>query len=188
MDDKRSTGYILLYIPYLQICMAMQRMDESVANERLDQWSQLEEERTRSNCEQAKAGLLAYSTPTASTAFSSAWPAFWWSCRKVQPHVVCLDFDDEQGRFFPTTGIQTMNATDPTREEQEQKPLDKEEHKLTLMILGDWIDRSSRHCERHFSHTNQRTLFAYFTTCVVDVVEISKHNNNNSVWGKFLQQ
>ncbi|KRX91672.1 hypothetical protein T4E_8063 [Trichinella pseudospiralis] len=60
-----------------------------IANERLDQWSQLEDELTRSNCEQAKAGLLAYSTPAASKAFSSEWPTFWWSCRKVQPHVVC---------------------------------------------------------------------------------------------------
>ncbi|KRY66039.1 hypothetical protein T4A_6422 [Trichinella pseudospiralis] len=137
---------------------------QQALNERLDQWSQLEDELTRSNCEQAKAGLLAYSTPAASKAFSSEWPTFWWSCRKVQPHVVCrhrmqrcsnetrtrlrtkrsriernsklgknkmlkekelkanLDFDNEHGRFFPTTtGIRTMNTTDSTREEQEEK-------------------------------------------------------------------
>ncbi|KAL1237382.1 Leucyl/phenylalanyl-tRNA--protein transferase [Trichinella spiralis] len=106
-------------------------MDESVANERLDQWSQLEhEERTRSNCEQAKAGLLA------SIFHASCQQGFLFCVASVLVELsksaaaCCLPSsrmqrcsNETRTRLRTKERVRKMNAT-PSREEQEKKPLE----------------------------------------------------------------
>ncbi|KRX39852.1 hypothetical protein T05_5761 [Trichinella murrelli] len=103
-------------------------MDESVANERLDQWSQLEqEERTRSNCEQAKAGLLA-------SIFHASCQQGFLFCVLVElsksAAACCLPSSrmqrcskETRTRLRTKERVRKMNAT-PSREEQEKKSLE----------------------------------------------------------------
>ncbi|KRX24330.1 hypothetical protein T07_1431 [Trichinella nelsoni] len=106
-------------------------MDESVANERLDQWSQLEqEERTRSNCEQAKAGMLAsifhascqqgflFCVASVLVELSKSAAACYLPSSRMQR---CSN--ETRTRLRTKERVGKMNPT-PSREEQEKKPLE----------------------------------------------------------------